>query len=233
MSSDAVPLLTLVPLAADSAVSFGDSPEALAVGFGDSPEARAGERCSGGGAKLQQDNEEHIRTPADAYEAYFEVAWRNLRRLGITHAMVEDAVQDVFLVVHRRWDDFRHHSTVRTWVIGICLLVARDYRRKRLRAAQNQELESNDAISMETPVATVERVEATRILMTLLDGLDEQCRTVFVLVELEELSMTEAAEAIGIPVSTAYKRLANARRQFERAIIRKKAHEGWRFGWNR
>lgn len=222
MPSDAVPLPKLAPLAADSAVSFGEGPQAL-----------VGERSSGGGAKLQQDSEAHIQTPADAYESYFEVAWRNLRRLGITHAMVEDAVQDVFLVVHRRWDDFRHQSTVRTWVIGICLLVARDYHRKRLRAAQNQALESNDAISTETPVATVERVEATRILMTLLDGLDEHGRTVFVLVELEELSMTEAAEAIGIPVSTAYKRLANARRQFERAVARQQAHEGWRFGWNR
>lgn len=222
MPSDALPWPTLVPLTAD-----------LAVGFGDTPEEVAAPRSAGDGAELPRDAEAHIRTPADAYEAYFEAVWRNLRRLGIAHAMLEDAVQDVFLVVHRRWDDFRHQSTVRTWVIGICLLVARDYRRKRLRAAQNQELENDDAVSLETPVAGVERVEATRILMTFLDGLDEHCRTVFVLVELEELSMTEAADAIGIPVSTAYKRLANARRQFERAVTRQKAHDGWRFRWNR
>jgi len=184
-------------------------------------------------AQPADDVEASIRTPGDAYEAYFGVVWRNLCRLGVSRTSVEDAVQDVFLVVHRRWGDFRRESSVRTWVIGICLLVAREYRRRRLRAAQNQEIESGDAISLDSPAAAIERLEATRVLMTLLDGLDEPLRSVFVLVELEDLSMTEAAEAIGIPVSTAYKRLANARQQFERALTRRRMHDGWRFGWNR
>ncbi len=177
--------------------------------------------------------EARIETPADAYAAYFEVVWRNLRRLGVTPETVEDAVQDVFLVVHRRWEDFRHQSTVRTWVIGICLRVAREYRRKRLRVAQDQEICSDIAVSPDSPLATVERLQATRTLMMLLDGFDENQRNVFVLVELEELSVAEAAEAIGIPVSTAYKRLTNAHRLFERAVSRQQAHDGWRFGWKR
>jgi RNA polymerase sigma-70 factor (ECF subfamily) len=172
-------------------------------------------------------------SPADAYDAYFEVAWRNLRRLGVEPDSIEDAVQDVFLVVHRKWETFCHQSTVRTWVIGICVRVARDYRRKRLRVVLNQDLDNSIAISPDCPAATVERLQATRTLMALLDGLGEDLRNVLVLVELEELSVSEAADAIGIPVSTAYKRLTKAHQLFERAVSRQHAQNGWRFGWMR
>jgi RNA polymerase sigma-70 factor, ECF subfamily len=172
-------------------------------------------------------------SPADAYDAYFEVAWRNLRRLGVEPDSIEDAVQDVFLVVHRKWETFRHQSTVRTWVIGICVRAARDYRRKRLRVVLNQDIDNSIAISPDCPAATFERLQATRTLMALLEGLGEDLRNMLVLVELEELSVSEAADAIGIPVRTAYKRLTKAHQPFEHAVSRRHAQNGLKFGWMR
>ena len=50
--------------------------------------------------------------------------WRVLRRLGVAEADVEDACQEVFLVVHRRAESFDGTSSVKTWIYGICVRVA-------------------------------------------------------------------------------------------------------------
>jgi RNA polymerase sigma-70 factor (ECF subfamily) len=56
-----------------------------------------------------------------------------------------------------------------------------------------------------------------------LDRLDEAQRAVFVLYEIEELSMAEIAEAVGCPLQTAYSRLHAARAQVEQTIRRERA----------
>ena len=67
--------------------------------------------------------------PEQIYEAYFGFVWRNLRRLGVPEAATDDAAQDVFLVVFRRYHEFEGRSSVRTWLFGILLRVARDHRK--------------------------------------------------------------------------------------------------------
>ncbi len=61
--------------------------------------------------------------------------WRNLHRLGVPSLVLDEAVQDVFLVVHRRRDEFAGRSSLRTWIFGIVLRVAKDYRRAAHRHA--------------------------------------------------------------------------------------------------
>src|SRR5262245_16282732 len=63
------------------------------------------------------------------YDACFDFVWRNARRLGVPDAQLDDAVQEVFLVVHRRLADFEGRSSIKTWVFGILLKVAADHRR--------------------------------------------------------------------------------------------------------
>src|SRR6186713_2887600 len=67
---------------------------------------------------------------AEVYESCAKLVWRNLRRLGVPEAALEDAAQDVFLVVHRRLSEFEGRSTLRTWIFGIVLRVAARHRRK-------------------------------------------------------------------------------------------------------
>ena len=67
----------------------------------------------------------------DVYEEHFEFVWRSVRRLGVPEAALDDAVQDVFVVVHRRGSEFEGRSSVRTWLFGIVVHVARAYRRRR------------------------------------------------------------------------------------------------------
>ena len=65
------------------------------------------------------------------------------------------------------------------------------------------------------------------MLDALLESMDDEKREAFVLVELEEMSMPEVGEALGINVNTAYTRLRAARRQFEEALARHRAKSAW------
>jgi RNA polymerase sigma-70 factor (ECF subfamily) len=169
------------------------------------------------------------RSPEQAYEQYFELVWRNLRRLGISEAAAEDATQDVFLVVYRRWSDFQGRSALKTWVIGICLHVAKQYLRRGARAAREQtELQDHHAGPCDV-AGDLERRQAATHLMAILNQLNDDHRTILVLVELEELTVAEAAQALRIPASTAYKRLHKARSAFDHLWLQKRARDEWRF----
>lgn len=138
--------------------------------------------------------------------------WRALRRLGVREADVPDVCQDVFVVVHRKLPGFEGRSTLRSWIYGICIRTAADHRR---RAHVRHEMPTPDPPEGEvaaTQTIAVERRQARALLDTALDLLDEDKRAVFVLYEVEELTMSEVAEAVGCPLQTAYSRLHAARR---------------------
>ncbi|HEY5960686.1 MAG TPA: RNA polymerase sigma factor, partial [Polyangiaceae bacterium] len=158
------------------------------------------------------------------YTRHFDLVWRNLRRLGVGEASLDDAVQDVFLVVHRRAAEFRGQSSDKTWIIGIVLRVAHDYRRsERRHAARIARYAERATITTEPPCPAeqVELREAAALVRSILDDFDPEERSVFVLIELEEMSLREAAEAMQLSLSTCQRRLAAARRAFDRALRRR------------
>ena len=56
---------------------------------------------------------------ADVYAEHFDFVWRTVRRLGVPERSLDDAAQDVFIVVHRRLPDFEGRSSIRSWVFAI------------------------------------------------------------------------------------------------------------------
>lgn len=144
--------------------------------------------------------------------------WRVLRRLGVAPCDIEDVCQEVFIVVHRKLDTFEQRSSVRTWLHGICVRVASDYRRKHRAAPPAGELVERDGEVAPVQVERLAEQEARSLLDALLDRLDENKRAVFVLYEIEQLTMQEVATALGCPVQTAYSRLHAARRDITAAI---------------
>lgn len=168
-----------------------------------------------------------IRTPEleAIYDEYFDFVWRSLRRLGVRAGLLEDALQDVFLVVHRRLADFEQRSSLKTWLFGICLRVASDYaRRARGRPATTELLEVADADAPD-PLEQAARSEAVEFLDAQLCALDPDKRAVFILGELEGMSGPEIAEAVGANVNTVMSRLKAARAQFEAAVRRHQARD--------
>lgn len=155
------------------------------------------------------------------YLEYFDLVWRNLRRLGVPSSSLDDAVQDVFLVVHRRQDEFLGQSSTKTWILGIVLRVAHDHRRSQRRHSARVAKYAEQTIQQEDvpcPSDHVEMREAADLVRSILERFDEQERNVFVLVELEEMSLREAAEATGLSLSTCQRRLVAARRAFDTAL---------------
>jgi RNA polymerase sigma-70 factor (ECF subfamily) len=161
------------------------------------------------------------------YDEHFDFVWRNVRRLGVPEESADDAVQDVFLVVHRKLREFEGRSSMRTWLFGILARVARDYRRTRARAAAKAMAIAAESVHepAETPVELVAKREAARVLEDLLSELDDDKREVLVLVELEQSSVAEVAIALGLNPNTAHARLRAARQQFEAAVARFHARE--------
>jgi RNA polymerase sigma-70 factor (ECF subfamily) len=148
--------------------------------------------------------------------------WRALRRLGVREADVEDVAQEVFVVVHRRLPEFEGRSTLRTWLYGICVRAASDHRRRaHIRREQPSEGLAEERQSA-PQLAELERAQARAWLDDALEGLDDDKRAVFVLYEIEELTMPEIAEALGCPLKTAYARLYAARDRVQ-AVFRRKA----------
>jgi RNA polymerase sigma factor (sigma-70 family) len=70
---------------------------------------------------------------AGVYEAHFRYVWRCLRSLGVRDAQLDDALQDVFLVVQRRLPEFDGGAELRTWLYAIALRIARKYRERAQR----------------------------------------------------------------------------------------------------
>jgi RNA polymerase sigma-70 factor, ECF subfamily len=143
--------------------------------------------------------------------------WRVLGRLGVARADIADVCQEVFLIVHRRLDDYDGRP-VRAWCYGICVRVAADYRKRAHRRHERLgEAPPEQRIVAEQERA-LELVRARARLEQVLAQLDQSKREVFVLYELEELSMSEIAQIVGCPLQTAYSRL-HAARQAVRAAF--------------
>lgn len=159
------------------------------------------------------------------YRAEFGFVYRSTRRLGVPEPFVEDAVQDVFLVAYRRRADFEGRSSIRTWLFGITLRVARNHRRRIARKDQHDELPEQLGDDGPSPERTAELEQAKQVLDEFLESLDEGKRAVFIFSELEQATAPEVAEALGIPVNTVYSRLRAARTAFEAAVKRFRARQ--------
>jgi RNA polymerase sigma-70 factor (ECF subfamily) len=169
---------------------------------------------------------------AGVYEEHFAFVWRNARRLGIADSHLDDVVQDVFVVVHRKLSEFEGRSSVRTWLFGIVLRTVRDHWRTVRRKAGELGPQAGD-IDVDTvheaeergPHARATQAEAVRRLHALLDTLGQEKREIFVLAELEQLSVVEIAELLEVNLNTAYARLRAARAEFEAALVRQRAND--------
>ena len=168
------------------------------------------------------------------YEEHFDLVWRNARRLGVPEGQVDDVVQEVFLVVHRRLGDFEGRASIKTWIFGILAKVAADHRRSSRRKSPHARsvggVVDADIVADEeaSPHRELVRSEGVKLLHRLLDELDDERRAVFVLAELEQMSAPEIAEALGVKLNTVYARLRAAREQFNQSAQRERARDNWR-----
>lgn len=161
---------------------------------------------------------------ADVYRAHHAFVWQTLRCLGVVDSALDDAVQDVFVVVYRRLPEFEGRAAIKTWLFEIVRRVASRYRTRAQKDAARTfelpELRGEDDLD-----AAVDRALAVELLRAFADTLDEDRLRVFVLSEFGQMRGREIAEALGVNLNTVYARLKSAQRQLDRLTTRLRAKE--------
>jgi RNA polymerase sigma-70 factor, ECF subfamily len=165
------------------------------------------------------------------YDEHLDFVWRSLHRLGVPPGALDDAAQDVFLVVHRKIADFERRSSLRTWLFGIAVHVAREHARRARKHGPPVEVppELPDENALD-PLEQTERREQRDLLYALLAELDDDKRAVFILAEIEGVSVVDIAEGLGINANTVASRVRIARQKFESALRRFRAREAFTKG---
>lgn len=171
-------------------------------------------------------------TPAERLrallEGHFDFIGRSLRRLGVPEADVDDATQQVFLVASKRLEEILP-GREKSFLFGVALRVAADTRRaqRRRTAVMDDRSESPDAPSEAAgPDQMIDERRTRQLLDEALNHLPIELRTVFVLYELEEMTMADIAHTLELPPGTVASRLRRAREMFhEQARRLRAAHE--------
>lgn len=162
------------------------------------------------------------------YDSEFQPVWHSLRRFGVRERDLEDAVHEVFVVVHRKWGDYDPERPLRPWLVGIAFRVASDFRKK---AQHRREIAKDDIEVDQSPLSApqksadqqMESQQNKDLVHLALAQLDEERRAILVLHELEGMpvpAIAELYETMGqtIPINTLYSRLRLGREQFTKAV---------------
>jgi RNA polymerase sigma-70 factor (ECF subfamily) len=159
-------------------------------------------------------------------DQHFDFIWRQLRRLGLSDDLADDAAQQVLIVASRKLDQITP-GRERSFLLGAAIRVASDARRACARRREVDREEANEEIDP-APRADelLDRQRARAMLDAVLGGMDLDLRTVFVLFELEELTTAEIAELLELAPGTVASRLRRARSEFEVALKRRKFDGG-------
>jgi len=150
------------------------------------------------------------------FEALFQefapYVMRVLPRMGVAERDLDDVVQEVFLAVYRALPTFEGRSSERTWVYGICIRTCSNYRQRAHRRHEQLPGTLPEAVHSHTPERALQTSSALAQLDAALATVQLRDREVFVLFEIEQLTVLEIAEALGCSKFTVYTRLYRARR---------------------
>lgn len=150
----------------------------------------------------------------DLYDLHFAFTWRSLRQLGVPDAQLDDAVQELWIIAHRRLPDFEGRADVKTWLFGIAVNVQRNAYRADRRHDRSLLLTSALSSPAPDPMLEHEGREAWLAVRAFMETLDELRRAIFVASLLEGMSPAETAEATGLDVRTIYHRVRSLRQSF-------------------
>jgi len=161
------------------------------------------------------------------YEEYFEFVWVTTKRLGVSPGAIDDVVQEIFMVIHSKIQTLRQPQSLRSWIYGIARRTVSDHHRsRRTRDASHVALSKQadlGTIAPPTPQDLALQNDQVKLLWSLLEEIGWPKREVFMLAELDEMTAPEIAQALDIPLNTAYSRLRAARQAFEEGLARRAA----------
>lgn len=155
------------------------------------------------------------------FHEHFDLVWRTVRRLGVSPEAIDDAAQEVFVIASRRLASIEHGKE-RAFLYGTAVRVASTARRTRSRRRQADLPDDARDPADPAPAADelVDRKRARELLDELVARLPDDTRPVFVLYELEGLTMDQIATCLDVPPGTVASRLRRAREVFQAAVAK-------------
>jgi RNA polymerase sigma-70 factor (ECF subfamily) len=153
-------------------------------------------------------------------DRHFDIAGRILRNLGAPPQELEDLLQQAFSIVAARLGDIAPGKE-RSFLIETAVRLAANVRRRRARSREvaSGELPEVPDIAP-SPEDLSDRRRALGLLDRILDQMDDDLRSVFVLFEIEEMTMAEIAAVLALPPGTVASRLRRAREEFTDRVRR-------------
>jgi RNA polymerase sigma-70 factor (ECF subfamily) len=145
---------------------------------------------------------------------HLDIAGRIIRNLGAPADELEDLLQQAFSIMAARLGDIVPGKE-RSFLIETAIRLAASARRRQARSreiATGELPEVPDAAP--SPEDLTDRTRALQLLDRILDQMDDDLRSVFVLFEVEEMTMAEIATLLDLPSGTVASRLRRAREQF-------------------
>jgi RNA polymerase sigma-70 factor (ECF subfamily) len=162
-----------------------------------------------------------------------QMLYRAARSILKNEAEAEDAVQEAYMQAYKAMGDFRGDSKVSTWLVRIVVNESITRLHKQTRRAEVIRLDGEDVqqdqhssedsmneSAPEHPERAAQRAEARRLLEAKIDQLPDAFRTVFVLRAVEEMTVEEAAVALGIPEATVRTRFFRAKGLLRESLSR-------------
>jgi RNA polymerase sigma-70 factor (ECF subfamily) len=161
------------------------------------------------------------------YRAELRLVRRWVRRFGVPSHDIDDVVQEVFLVLHRHWDEMKQIEPIATWLYGVTRRVCSNYRRSTARRRVDLLPTCDDRMFCAVPdphnrsldeALAVARAWAR--LRSVLEQLSPEQQAVFILVELDQMSSREIAVATRRSPNTVLSQLRLARQALQQQLPR-------------
>jgi len=169
------------------------------------------------------DGAQHPRFP-ELFEQHAPYVWTTLRRLGAQARELDDLTHEVFIQIFRHLEQYDPRRPIRPWLFGFVLRIASEHRRRGPhRVEVLGEPEAVDATP--SPVERLLAKERRQLAWTALGELELKRRAVFILHEIDGYPIPEVAEALGVPLATAYSQLRLARQDFSKAAQRLRSRQ--------
>jgi RNA polymerase sigma-70 factor (ECF subfamily) len=159
-----------------------------------------------------------------AFEAEFSFTYNALRRHGINESDAEDLVQEVFLVMWRRWEQYDRSRPIRPWLAGIAFRVAYNHRQRLGREVPGGLIDRED--DTPDPEQRLAVDSARSMVRRVLASLPEKHRSLILAHDVDGTTVREIAERLEVPIPTAHTRLRAARRAFAKTWKRLLAISG-------